>query len=160
MARSTKSSGAPVLEPDMTPMIDVVFQLISFFMLITNFEQTQADERVKLPIDQLARPPQTPRAKVLVVNIGYHRDKLGDKTDPNPYVFQGDATVPVLDFGPYLKQESRVAKSLYGPQGDKEMTIEIRADAETPTGLIQDLIKMSQENGFEKFSLRAQQLVK
>ena len=45
---------APVamVEMDMTPMIDVVFQLITFFMLITNFEQTQADERVKLPISE------------------------------------------------------------------------------------------------------------
>ena len=41
---------------DMTPMIDVVFQLITFFMLVINFEQTEADERVKLPRDALARP--------------------------------------------------------------------------------------------------------
>lgn len=158
--RSKKAATSSILEPDMTPMIDVVFQLMSFFMMITNFEQTQADERVKLPIDQLARPPQTPRAKVLVVNIGYQRDMTGEKTDPNPYVFQGDEMIPVLDFGSHLRSESRVAKSLYGPEGDKEMTVEIRADAETPTGLIQELIKMSQDNGFEKFSLRAQQLVK
>ena len=43
---------------DMTPMIDIVFQLIAFFMVITNFEQTQADERVKLPRDALAKPPE------------------------------------------------------------------------------------------------------
>ena len=48
-----------VPEVDMTPMIDIVFQLIAFFMVITNFEQTQADERVKLPEDQLARPAKS-----------------------------------------------------------------------------------------------------
>ena len=52
----------------MTPMIDIVFQLIAFFMIVTNFEQTQADERVKLPADELARPPIAPREQELVIN--------------------------------------------------------------------------------------------
>ncbi|MCG6155801.1 ExbD/TolR family protein [Rubinisphaera margarita] len=155
-----KQQQSTVLEPDMTPMIDVVFQLIAFFMLVTNFEQTQADERVKLPSDQLARPPEVAREKVLVVNIGFNRNREGEKTDPQAYIFEGDELIPVLDFGRRLKEEQRVANALYGPDGVKEMTIEIRADAETPTGLIQELIKLSQENGFEKFSLRAKQLVK
>ena len=46
-----KSSKPSLVDPDMTPMIDIVFQLIAFFMIVTNFEQTQADERVKLPED-------------------------------------------------------------------------------------------------------------
>ena len=44
-------------EPDMTPMIDIVFQLLTFFMIAINFENTKADERVKLPKDTLAKPP-------------------------------------------------------------------------------------------------------
>ncbi len=155
-----KKTDAAIVEPDMTPMIDVVFQLISFFMMITNFEQTQADERIKLPSDQLARPPVTSRAKVLVVNIGFHRDYEGNKTDPNPYIFEGDEYTPVLNFGNRLLEEKRVAQALYGPEGNKEMTVEIRADAETPTGIVQELIRLAQENGFEKFSLRARQLVR
>lgn len=155
-----KKTSSTVLEPDMTPMIDVVFQLIAFFMLVTNFEQTQADERVKLPSDQLARPPETSRDKVLVVNIGFNRDKDGEKIDPEAYIFQGDDMIRVLDFGRQLREEKRVAQALYGPEGNREMSIEIRADAETPTGMIQELIKLAQENGFEKFSLRAKQLVK
>ncbi|HCS53123.1 biopolymer transporter ExbD [Rubinisphaera sp.] len=155
-----KKTASTVLEPDMTPMIDVVFQLIAFFMLVTNFEQTQADERVKLPSDQLARPPEAARDKVLVVNIGFNRNKQGEKTDPEAYIFEGDELIPVLDYGRRLLEEKRVAQALYGPEGNQEMTIEIRADSETPTGLIQELIKLSQENGFEKFSLRAKQLVK
>ncbi|MCA8987453.1 MAG: biopolymer transporter ExbD [Planctomycetaceae bacterium] len=155
-----KKTRSTVLEPDMTPMIDVVFQLIAFFMLVTNFEQTQADERVKLPSDQLARPPEVAREKVLVLNIGFHRDKEGAKLDPQAYIFEGDASIPILDFGRRLLEEKRVAQALYGPEGNTEMTVEIRADAETPTGLIQELIKLAQENGFEKFSLRAKQIVK
>lgn len=155
-----KKAQSTVLEPDMTPMIDVVFQLIAFFMLVTNFEQTQADERVKLPSDQLARPPETSREKVLVVNLGFIRDRDGNKLDQEAYIFQGDENIRVLDFDRQLREEKRVAQALYGPEGHRDMSIEIRADSETPTGLVQELIKLAQENGFERFSLRAKQLVK
>ncbi|MBL4883610.1 MAG: biopolymer transporter ExbD [Flavobacterium sp.] len=155
-----KQHESTVIEPDMTPMIDIVFQLIAFFMMVTSFEQTQADERVKLPSDQLARPPVVARDKVLVINIGFNRDKKGEKTDPDPYIFEGDTKIPILEYGKRLREEKRVAEALYGPGGHKDMIMEIRADSETPTGLIQDLIKLCQESGFEKFSLRAKQLIR
>jgi len=141
-----------VSEVDMTPMIDIVFQLIAFFMVITNFEQTQADERVKLPKDQLAKPPEVKRETELVINIGYLRNLQGEKTDPQPYVFYGGDTIRIANFGDKMKQEYRIA-----PGDPKEMTIVIRADAETPTGLVQEIIKQSQEAGFEKFALKATQ---
>ncbi|MEQ9067344.1 MAG: biopolymer transporter ExbD, partial [Gimesia chilikensis] len=65
-----KSKKPAVADVDMTPMIDIVFQLIAFFMVITNFEQIQADERVKLPSDSLAKPPEVKAADELVLNIG------------------------------------------------------------------------------------------
>jgi len=52
-----KAANVAVPEIDMTPMIDIVFQLITFFMVINNFDQNEADERVSLPRDQLAKPP-------------------------------------------------------------------------------------------------------
>jgi biopolymer transport protein ExbD len=69
------SSGSSVPDVDMTPMIDIVFQLIAFFMVITNFEQNQADERVRLPKDQLARPPEVKRENSFTLNLGFVRDK-------------------------------------------------------------------------------------
>ncbi|MGB4738678.1 MAG: biopolymer transporter ExbD, partial [Fuerstiella sp.] len=82
-----KSSGSGPPDVDMTPMIDIVFQLIAFFMVITNFEQQQADERVTLPRDQLAKPPEVKRENSLTLNFGYEKNKLGEKIDPNPYIF-------------------------------------------------------------------------
>ena len=84
-----KTPKADVPEVDMTPMIDIVFQLIAFFMVITNFEQTQADERVKLPKNELAKPPEVKRENLLTLNVGYDRDNKGVKicllyTSPSP----------------------------------------------------------------------------
>ena len=144
-----------VLEIDMTPMIDIVFQLIAFFMVITNFEQTQADERVKLPRDPMARPPEVKRDHELYLNVGFDRDDDGELIDKDPFVFYNGEPLRVSAMKPKLEQEARINKDIgINPE---EMTVVIRADAEVPTGLVQELIKMSQEAGFFKFALKATQ---
>ncbi len=148
-----ESEKPAVAEVDMTPMIDIVFQLIAFFMVITNFEQTEADERVKLPVDSLARPPKVKAAHELYINIGFERDKTGNKLLSNPFVFLPGEKFRVIDYGRKLQQEKR----LYRARGidPKEVTIIIRSDAEVPTGLVQELIKLAQDAKFEKFALKA-----
>jgi biopolymer transport protein ExbD len=143
-------------EADMTPMIDMVFQLIAFFMVLNNFEQTQADERVKLPVDQLARPPKTKRDAELVLNVGFVRDAQGHKVGAGlPLLFYSGEAIPI----PQFKQRLLFEKNNYEATGvnPKEVTVIIRGDAETPTGAIQDLVKLAQETGFEKFALKAKQ---
>jgi len=43
-------------EPNLTPLLDVVFQLITFFMLVVNFSTENYDQRVRLPVAESARP--------------------------------------------------------------------------------------------------------
>ncbi len=144
-----------VVEADMTPMIDMTFQLIAFFMIVTNFEQTQADERVKLPADKLARPPKVAREQEIVLNVGFARDAEGNKISPDPVIYYGDENIRVLDYLPRLKQEYALSKKQIGEAKTREITVVIRADGDVPTGLIQELIKMGQEAEFSKFALKA-----
>jgi biopolymer transport protein ExbD len=150
-----KETELTVPEIDMTPMIDIVFQLIAFFMVITNFEQTQADERVKLPRDVLAKVPEVKRETKFVLNFGFERDQEGDKKDDEPFVFYNGELFRVLDFKKNLDLEARMFKD----QGDavKDVSVILRADKEVPTGLVQELIKQAQEAGFEKFAMSATQ---
>lgn len=149
-----KKSEPNVAEADMTPMIDIVFQLVAFFMIVTNFEQTRADERVVLPADDLARPAETVRDE-LIVNIGFLRDKQGEKIDETAYVFvPGEDPVPLAGYKASLEQEARVATQYEGKQL-QDITIAVRADQTAPAGLVQDLIKMARDVGFSSFSLRA-----
>ncbi|MCA9041426.1 MAG: biopolymer transporter ExbD [Planctomycetaceae bacterium] len=143
-----------VREVDMTPMIDIVFQLIAFFMVINNFEQSQVDERVKLPRDQLARPREDVAEDNVVLNIGYIRDKEGNITS-QPLVFYLGEQTPLLEFGPVIQREARVLQRLDQKIG--ETTVEIRADGEVDTGQIQEVIRMAQDAGFLKFTLKAMQ---
>ena len=77
-------------EPDMTPMIDIVFQLLTFFMIAINFENTKADERVKLPKDTLAKPPVVKPEHELVLNFGYQRTATGERAKPFPEIFYNE----------------------------------------------------------------------
>ncbi len=144
-------------EADMTPMIDVVFQLIAFFMVIINFEATQADERVKLPSSDLARPTKVKPDQELVLNIGFVRDKEGNITDPEPYVFYpGDEKIRIPDMADRLNLESQFFQKKGELAGEElTTTVIIRADADVPTGLIQELIKLCRQAKFEKFALKA-----
>lgn len=144
-----------IVEADMTPMIDMTFQLIAFFMIVTNFEQTQADERVKLPADRLARPPKVAREQSVVLNVGFERDLSGNKLSPDPVIFYGTEKIRVLDYKSRLEREYQLSERQYGEAKARDITIEIRADGDVPTGLIQELIKMGQEAKFTKFALKA-----
>ena len=142
-------------EPDMTPMIDIVFQLLTFFMITINFENTKADERVKLPKDLIARPPAVKPEHELVLNFGYQRDASGNRVKPFPEIFYNERFVDVDHIWDDLQMEKRVMESLHGKDVMKEVTVLIRADSEIPNGLVQELIRRCQETGFSKFSLRA-----
>ena len=148
-----KKSDSKGITPDMTPMIDMTFQLITFFMVVINFEQTQADERIKLPADQLAIPPKQARENELTLNVGYVRDEDGNEIG-EPAVFLGDP-IPVLDYGPYLKSERDQA--IARNKNLDDITVVIRSDSNVPTGLIQELMQLAQEQGFSKFTFKALQ---
>ncbi|QDT14944.1 ExbD/TolR family protein [Alienimonas californiensis] len=149
-----------VAEVDMTPMIDIVFQLIAFFMVITNFENTRADERVKLPIDAIARPTEAPREKDIVLNVGFNRlaDGTIDPASPDALLFdtaEGGAGVPIPQSDTILAREARG----FTDEGTKleDVTVVIRADAEVPSGQIQNLITKAQGQQFTMFAVKAQQ---
>ena len=57
--RFRKRAESEILEGDLTPMIDMTFQLIAFFMVLINFSQTEPDQRILLArqrVGQTARP--------------------------------------------------------------------------------------------------------
>jgi biopolymer transport protein ExbD len=131
-------------EPDMTPMIDMTFQLIAFFMVLLNFGEGEVDARIKLPSSQLAKPPEAALVSPLVLQL----------TEDDKVIFSGEALpIPALDRP--LRNERRFLELNGGKVADA--TVIVRADANAKTGVVQQVIQMCQENGFEKFALRAKQ---
>jgi biopolymer transport protein ExbD len=144
-----------VTEPDMTPMIDIIFLLLTFFMIAINFENSKADERVKLPKDMVAKPPSVKPEHELVLNFGYQRDEEGNRIRSLPEVFYNERFVEVPQIMDDLLMEKRVMERIHGPEVLRHVTVLIRADSEIPAGLVQELIRKCQDVGFSKFSLRA-----
>ena len=145
-------TGFPV--PDMTPTIGIVFLLFMFFMIAISFENTKLEERIKLPRDMLAKPPVIKPEHELVLNFGYPRLPSGARATSIPEIYYNQQYVDIGQITPCLEQEKRVIERIHGQTMIKDVTILIRADAEVPAGLVQELIKKCQEAGFTKFSLR------
>lgn len=136
---------AAKIEVDMTPMIDICFQLLTFFVFIMNFEGAEQDARILLPDSELAQPPNQPDATPILIQITKEGHVLaGGQEFPNP-----EAAKSLLN----------VEKTILEQRG-KSVTnanIIIRAHKDAKTGDVQKMIKTAQEVQFEKFSLRAKE---
>jgi len=147
-----KRFSAPDLAIDMTPMIDCTFQLITFFMLVINFENTESDERIKLPESSLARPAVAKVEDELVLQVAV------DRTEPQgpmeTTILYSNENLPITQMEERMARERRIYR-LKDPEGPIQTTIVIRADGDAPTGVIQELIRICQKQGYEKFVLKA-----
>ncbi len=132
------------VEADMTPMIDMTFQLIAFFMVLINFSEADQDARVQLPQSVLAKPPDGPIENAIYIHM------TGDGTA----IYGGD-DMNLEALASVLKRERQVM-ALENKQV-AEATVIIRADADAPTGMVQELIQVCQDEGFERFALRVKE---
>lgn len=144
--RLGKNFTRPV-DADLTPMIDMTFQLIAFFMVLINFTDAEQDERIKLPSSVLAKPPDAPLEEPLFLQL----TKTGTVIfGTQEYTLEGLQTV--------LRIESQALTLIN--KSPAEATIVIRADADAATGEVQKLIQICQEMKFERFALRAKEEVR
>ena len=134
----------PAAEGDMTPMIDMTFQLIAFFMVLINFSEADQNEKIKLPKSELAKPADKPPASPITLQM----TEAGN-------VILGTDEVPLGELRPLLVRERQLLEAR--KEDPSKATIIIRGDKNAKTGRVQELIKICQETGFETFALRAKQ---
>jgi biopolymer transport protein ExbD len=142
--RVAKKTSGGVLEGDLTPMIDMTFQLIAFFMVLINFTQAEQHEKIQLPDSELAKPPEGPVEFPITIHL---------TTDGNAIIGRDEISIAALN--PLLAKERQVLRSQN--KIAKDATIVIRAHKDAQTGRVQELIQKCQENDFEKFALRAKE---
>lgn len=145
----TASMGDNKAEPNLTPILDMVFQLITFFMLVINFKGAALDLSLQLPVLGSARPIDTQgQEDLLVLNID---------ADGRLKVYGVEK-----DIAAYIAEEARVAVQRlkrdgkpYNDGDELPSTVVIRADRQTPFNLLYKVITTCQERGFRKFALKA-----
>ena len=159
-------------EPNLTPLLDVVLQLLMFFMMCVNFVSEQVNEDIRLPRSQAVKPMDKTDPDVLFVNIKPFalkdfQDRLpGDVLARVENKFRpGDECILVLGKEPmrqndllvWLKQQYKDAQRLAEQRGAKEVNtaIVIRAHKEADYGQVYDIFKMCKDVGFRRLQLRA-----
>jgi biopolymer transport protein ExbD len=146
MGIQLKQGEMPSAEMDSTPMIDMVFQLIAFFMMLINFSQSETDRRIELPKSALAVPVEdTTDHNFITLHVDDKQDTI---------VMAADTYSLTSLEGALAKRRSELEKD--GMDTQKTRII-IRADTKAPTGLIQEVIGVCQKTRFENFKLRAEQ---
>ncbi|HUT93565.1 MAG TPA: biopolymer transporter ExbD [Thermoguttaceae bacterium] len=143
--RYAAERGAPPAKGEMTPMIDMTFQLIAFFMVVVNFSEADQNQRIKLPLSELAKPPEAAIETPITLQL----------TKEGTVIF-GAKEVAVSQLPAELLREKQVLEAT-GTKSARQATIIIRADREAMTGQVQEVMEVCQKTGFEKFALRAKQ---
>ncbi len=142
-------------EPNLTPLLDVVLQLIMFFMITVNFVRVEhLNDEVKLPVATAAVPKDKDKegkkaeeADFVYLNINKDGKIVGREEDWN--------SPGKLEFrlGEMMKQFRREAalKNLKEPN----VILVLRADQEARYEALWSIMKTSSAAGFKRYQLRA-----
>lgn len=147
MSGSVDSESA---EPNLVPILDMVFQLITFFMLVINFKAASMDLNLKLPVVGSARPAPEGKedSNSLVLNIDSQGILRVQGVERNLKEF-------VEEEGRVARMHARAANASFKDGDDLPMTIVIRADKETRFNLLYRVVKAFQQQGFRFFNYKA-----
>ena len=137
------------VEPNLTPILDMVFQLITFFMLVINFKGASMDLTLQLPVLGSARPLEyAGTLEPIVLNI-----------DPKGGVKAFGQPIVVNEFVPHQAKMLKLQlKALGKPlaEGDElPVPVIIRADKVTDFATVLGVIRLCQAQGYRNIALSA-----
>jgi|SRR3954467_3617950 len=135
-------------EPNLTPLLDIVLQLLMFFMMCVNFVSDQVNEGIKLPVAQSALPMSKKETDILFLNLNSkgELEVLGE-----------DHPLKVTEWKSFLKRQYDDADRLAREKGQKNVqtVVVIRADKENDYKQVYSLLNMCKAAGYRKYQLRA-----
>ncbi len=143
-------------EPNLVPLLDVVLQLIMFFMLTVNFVNTdQINQAIVLPEAQSAVPLDKTVKDVLFLNMDREGKLLlvGEKLDTRTK----DGRSKIKS---YLNNEKARAQRLLAAKKkeadqDKFMVV-VRAHKAAKSKDVMNLLQLCEEAGYRRWQLRVQ----
>jgi biopolymer transport protein ExbD len=159
-------------EPNLTPLLDVVLQLLMFFMMCVNFVNEQVNEEIALPRSQAVKPMDKADTDVLYINLKPFalqdfQDRLpADVLDRVKERFhEGDECVLIpgkepmrrTDLKVWLKQQYDDAKQLAESRGGKDVNtaVVIRAHRDADYAQVFGILDMCKTTGYTRLKLRA-----
>ena len=145
---SHSSGSNEVLEPNLTPLLDLVLQILMFFMVTVNFATEQNRGDVDLPDSQTARPlPKTAGKDPIFLNLVY-------KPEQRQHLIQVPGRPESMD---QAKARSWIKGRYEDLSRTGEVTNEviIRAEKNAEFAQVYQLMKACSEVGFRNLKVRA-----
>lgn len=132
------------MKMNMTPMIDVVFNLIIFFMIVTDLTQQELEE-LTLPKADQAQKDENPPEKRMIINI----------TRPGHYVVKRNNRGVVDDCLDQIRNQLASMVRLFKREEDgcSAQPILIRADIETEFKYIQKVMQICGEQAIRIYKV-------
>jgi biopolymer transport protein ExbD len=117
---------------DLTPMIDMVFNLLLYFMVVSHFANEERTLKVELPTGSMAMP-LTAKPKEIFVNI-----------DQTGRYYIGAQRLDERELGRYLRQAAT--------DNPTNQTVVIRADKRCPWDFVATSMRLCNEAGIRDYS--------
>jgi biopolymer transport protein ExbD len=136
--------GEEASEPNMTPLLDLVLQLVMFFMMCANFLMEESNQEVVLPVAQMAKPPDSKETSLVFLNV----DKEGK------VLVSGRNPMNLAAAKTFLSGEYSDAKRR-SPNKQVPTLIILRAHKDTTFAKVFDVMSVCKSVGFTRMQLRA-----
>src|SRR5262245_11050983 len=132
-------------EPNLTALLDLVLQMVMFFMVVANFVSEQLNADIQLPEATTTLPIDKEETAILVFNI----DKTGRLILPPKYADEKESLFTQA-------QVERAIRDIHKRETDpKRLTVVIRAHHTATFEQVYRVMKAAKEIGFTNVQLRA-----
>jgi biopolymer transport protein ExbD len=152
------SSGGDKCEPNLIPLLDLVLQLVMFFMVCANFVMEQVSEAIRLPEAVVAKPIEKSDEYIIFLNVDKEGrvilsglDAQGDRPEDN--LLTNPAQVKTYMERRYKEDMRRKPK-----EGEAKATpslLIVRADKEAEFEKVYGVMKACRLAGYDRAQLRA-----
>jgi biopolymer transport protein ExbD len=136
-------------EPNLIPLLDLVFQLIMFFMITVNFVRAeQLNEEVNLPLAQKAVPMDKSAHNWVFLNMNKHGKLI---------VGSGDDVSTPGKLRVYVDREKRTLEREArerGYSGEVKVVIVLRADKDARYKDVWEALDSCTKAGYQRWQLR------
>lgn len=151
MSHGSGGDGGVKAEPNLTPMLDMVLQLVMFFMLVCNFTMEQVNKDIDLPKAQSARATDKREVDVRYLNVNSEGKVL--------VLGRREPLDGPLQVEEYLRDEVKLIKRSNEAMGDTSTDLKtviiIRADRRVDYKPVYEVLQIAKKVGFRKLQLNA-----
>ncbi len=132
-------------EANLTSLLDLVLQLLMFFLIVANFVVEQNNQDIRLPIATTASPIDKEVKDTLSCNV----DQYGNLVVSESESYNND-----LQIQAYMLREYNNHRQVH-PETMKFMAVVVRGDNRTDCQYIHRVMTAAKQAGFSNVQLRA-----